>query len=129
MIHAKKSFLRIIADTKNTDVIYNYLETIIRPPYDYSDLLRWQWVQAVSALDKFIHDLIRIGMHEVSVNSRDATSKYNSFVIDMHSYNEIKQDPTVEWQVMERQLNLKLGYMSFQDPSKVADGLSYIWNV
>ena len=54
--------------------LYDYLDNIVKPPYDYSDLLRWQWAQSVSALDKLIHDLIRIGMVQTYQGLRTPTA-------------------------------------------------------
>jgi len=45
-------------------------------PYD--DLLRSQVVYAVSAFDKLIHDLVRIGMVQIFSGARPATAKYLS---------------------------------------------------
>ena len=58
-------FKEIIKETRNSSSLYSYLQNVVHPPYDYSDLLRWQWAQSVSALDKLIH-----------VNSRFSSSWY-----------------------------------------------------
>ena len=46
-------FLSMLHGTKTIMTVYDYLAQTVNAPMDYSDLLRWQWVQAVSALDKF----------------------------------------------------------------------------
>ena len=81
------SFLRfkaILQDTRSSFVTYDYLSSI-NPPYDFSDILRWQWAQSVSALDKLIHDLIQIGMLQVISGVRRRTSKFENFSIDLNT--------------------------------------------
>lgn len=125
---AYNAFCTIIQDTRNSDVVYTYLENTVKPPYDYSDLLRWQWAQAVSALDKLIHDLIRIGMVQTYQGLRSPTAKYRSFAIDMDCYSQMQQMPLLAVSVFEAQIVHKLSFLSFQEPSKISDGLSLIWD-
>ena len=56
MTNAFHCFQTLMQDTRNSSVLYDYLHDVVKPPYDYSDLLRWQWAQSVSALDKLILD-------------------------------------------------------------------------
>jgi len=128
MIASYDKFKQIIEDTKNAGVIYSYLNDYVKPPYDYSDLLRWQLAQAVSALDKLIHDLVRIGMLEIFKGKRPITPKYQSFSVTLDVLNNIKLDPSQELSLIEKQIMLNNGYKSFQDPDKIADALSLIWN-
>lgn len=51
MVNAYQCFCTLMQDTKNTCALYDYLHQVVKPPYDYNDLLRWQWAQSVSALD------------------------------------------------------------------------------
>lgn len=121
-------FLTVLQDTKNSDVLFTYLQEVVKPPYDFSDLLRWQWAQSVSALDKLIHDLIRIGMVNTYQGLRPATSKYATFTIDMDSYLQMQQDPLHAPSIFESQIIQKLSFQSFQEPTKISDGLALIWN-
>ena len=128
MNSAYNVFFTILQDTKNSDVLYTYLRDVVKPPYDYSDLLRWQWAQSVSALDKLIHDLIRIGMINIYQGIRPPTSKYFTFTIGMESFAQMQQDPLHASSILEGQIIRKLSFMSFQEPSKISDGLALIWN-
>ena len=120
-------FKRIIQDTRNTFALYDYLRNIVKPPYDYSDLLRWQWAQAVSALDKLIHDLIRVGMCDIFVGKRSSTAKFAGFFVTMEVYDLMKNEPALSENTIEQFVILKNKTCSYQDPDKIADGLSYIW--
>ncbi|WP_027294638.1 HEPN domain-containing protein [Robinsoniella sp. KNHs210] len=128
MLFAYEKFEKLVEDTKNVHTLYEYIENVMKAPFDYSDLLRWQWIQCVSAFDKLIHDLVRIGMIEVFQGQRIATAKFNAFSLDYLSYNEMLNNPIQRVQIFEQKIILKHSYLAFQDPSKVADALSYIWN-
>lgn len=121
-------FLTILQDTKNSDVLYTYLRDTVRPPYDYSDILRWQWAQSVSALDKLIHDLIRIGMVHTYQGVRSPAPKFLTFSIDMDSYLQMQQSPLLSLPIFERKIIQKLSFLSFQEPEKISDGLALIWD-
>lgn len=127
MKFAYNRFCNLIKDIDNVNVVYEYLEEKIRVPIDTSDLLRWQWVQCVSAFDKFIHDIVRIGMIETFQKARSATPKYNTFLIDLQTYADMYNLPLSAAMIFEREIIKKHGYKSFQEPDKVADALSYIW--
>lgn len=128
MLYAHKRFKLLVNDTDNVGTVYDYLEKTVKAPIDLSDMLRWQWVQCISAFDKFIHDIVRIGILEIYQGQRIITSKYNMFAIDMQTYCDMKNDPLRELQILEQRIILKHSYLAFQDPSKVADALAYIWN-
>lgn len=128
MLYAYKRFKLLVNDTDNVGTVYGYLEKTVKVPIDLSDMLRWQWIQCISAFDKFIHDIVRIGILEIYQGQRAITSKYNMFAIDMQTYCDMKSDPLRELQILEQRIILKHSYLAFQDPSKVADALSYIWN-
>jgi hypothetical protein len=114
--------------TKTIMTIYDYLAQEVHAPMDYSDLLRWQWVQAVSALDKFIHDMVRVGMLHIYAGHRNSTNKYLTFTIDLKTHLQIIQDSSSASATFGQQILLKNSYQAFQDPEKISDALSYIWN-
>ena len=127
MLQSHKRFLKLVQDTQNVETLYNYFEHSV-VPVDISDLLRWQWVQCISAFDKFVHDVVRVGMVEIFLGNRTPTPKYNTFQIDIQTYGDMINNIIDASLIFERKLILKHGFLAFQDPSKVADALSYIWN-
>lgn len=128
MNSAFQRFETLMQDTKNTSVLYVYLHDTVKPPYDYCDLLRWQWAQSVSALDKLIHDLIQVGMREIFLGNRLITNKFNDFSIPFSTYQQMQQNIPASVIVFEQYISAKNKTLSFQDPDKISDGLSYIWN-
>ena len=120
-------FQSIIADTQNAGILYHHLKNVLRPPYDYSDLLRWQWAQSVSALDKLIHDIVRIGMLEIFRGQRQPTPKYVTFQISLALHDQMRQTPQESVSLLEREIMQKHSTLAFQQPEKIADALSFIW--
>nr|WP_196759349.1 HEPN domain-containing protein [Pandoraea pnomenusa] len=102
---------------------------MVNIPEQFDDLLRSQVVNAVSAFDKLMHDLIRIGMVRIFENQRPATGKYLNEAIALQHLPGLAAGavppPPVRFEEIVRE---KLSTLSFQDPTKIADGLSYIWD-
>lgn len=128
MLFAYRRFCELIEDTKNVEIVYGYIKYTMKAPIDADDLLRWEWVQYISAFDKFIHDIVRAGMIEIFQGNRMATPKYNGFQLDIQTCSDMRNSPLTAVAVLEQKITLKHSFLAFQDPSKVADALSYIWN-
>lgn len=129
MYNALTLFKANIEEAKNLTSLYEYLENSINSPFSFDDLLRAQIVYSVSAFDKLIHDIIRIGMIEIFLNRREPTSRYIAESISISTYNELISAifPPKEY-VFEQAVVRKLKTISYQEPEKIAEGLSYIWN-
>lgn len=128
MLNAKAVFQNNITLANELGILYGHLSTTVPIPQQFDDLLRSQVVNAVSAFDKFMHDLIRIGMVRIFENQRPATSKYLSEAVAIQHLPGLAAGavppPAVRFEEIVRE---KLSKLSFQDPTKVAEGLSYIW--
>lgn len=122
-------FKKNIEEVQNLSSLHNYLKTTISSPFSFDDILRSQIVYSVSAFDKLIHDLIRSGMVQTYLGKRVPTPKYLSepISLELHQNLNIATIPPKEY-VFEQIVFNKLKIMSFQDPSKISDGLSYIWS-
>ncbi len=122
-------FLKMLAECNGIRTVYEYLENKVHAPVNYSDLLRWQWIQAVSTLDKFIHDIVRIGILEIYTGVRISTQKYQSFPLSLEILMRMKDgDVYSSSKILENQILAKHSFLAFQDPDKISDALSYIWN-
>ncbi|MBV4500723.1 HEPN domain-containing protein [Pseudomonas shirazensis] len=128
MRNAQLVFQKNIKQANDLGVIYDHLTELvhIREPFD--DLLRYQLVYSVSAFDKLIHDLIRIGMVQIFEGSRPTTPKYANEGIALQHLTDLSPGaippPGAKFEELVRE---KLSILSFQDPTKVAEGLSFIW--
>jgi len=117
---------------KELDALYTHLFGTLSFPNDLTDILRAEWVYSVSAMDKLIHELIRIGMIEAFQGKRTRTRKFLSFGISVGTHTNITTTPITSvpppeyW--FEQEIVERHKHSSFQDPEKIADGLSLIWD-
>lgn len=129
MLNAKAIFQRNIRQANELGVLFENLSGLVPIPEQFDDLLRSQIVNSVSAFDKLMHDLVRIGIVRIFENQRPPTAKYLSESIAIQHLPSLAPGavppPSVRLEEIVRE---KLSKLSFQDPTKVADGLSYIWN-
>jgi len=129
MLNAKANFLQSIERSRDLAGLYQYLMANVIAPFAFDDLLRYQLVHVVSAFDKLIHDLIRIGMVETFVGVRAATERYHAEPISISLHSQLIQASFPPKEVLfEQEIVRKLRHLSFQDPNKVVEGLSLIWS-
>ncbi len=129
MLNAKRVFQDNIRQAHELGALYDLLSHTVAIPEQFDDLLRSQVVNSVSAFDKLMHDLIRIGMVRIFESRRPSTGKYLSEAVAIQHLPGLATGavppPPVRFEEIVRE---KLSKLSFQEPTKVADGLSYIWN-
>jgi hypothetical protein len=129
MLNAKRVFHNNIQQANELGALYDYLANTVPIPAQFDDLLRSQVVNVLSAFDKLMHDLIRIGMVEIFDSQRPSTGKYLSEAVAIKHLPGLTAGaippPPVRFEEIIRE---KLSKLSFQDPAKIADGLGYIWN-
>jgi hypothetical protein len=140
MLTAHNQFLHNIKYIRELDSLYHSLKDTQNLPNDLSDLLRAELVYAVSALDKLVHELIKIGMIEAFNGNRPKTKAFERFTISAKTLDKIREtiierqnitsppipdDLPEYW--FEQEIVLKHKSNSYQDPQKIADGLSLIW--
>ncbi len=88
MQQAIDTFKQNIESVKQLDIIYQYLQTQqINNNIDLSELLRAEIVLAVSALDNFVSDILRIGIVDTFDGTRTVPQElketFNKFQVDM----------------------------------------------
>lgn len=138
MITAKHVFDENIVRAKSQTTIYDYCVNQLHMSHEtISDILRFQLIYAVSALDRYIHEVVYRGVEEIINNVRLSTDKYSSHtfkastltrVLEYSAPTFVPSSPseTVSYAILQ-ELSEKLSTLSFQAPDKVKDGLSYIW--
>jgi hypothetical protein len=92
---------------------------------DVSDCYRAALVQGVSALDHFVHQVVRIGMKEVHTNTRAPTESYLSFKLPMRAARLAVTDPS-DTQWLDEVVRDAHSWLSFQQPDKIADAIRLI---
>ena len=108
--------------------LYDWLGHTVPLLAQYDDLLRSQIVNVVSAFDKLMHDFIRIGMVEIFEMRRPPTNKYLNEVVAIQHLPGLVGGPACPPSAyFDAIVREKLSKFSFQQPTKIVDGLSYIW--
>lgn len=129
MLVAKNRFVKNITRIRNTYDLYLHLNKELKFPSDHlGDLLRSDFVFLVSALDRFVHDLVRIGMIESFQGIRPKTNSFLNFVIPLSQVdlmvNTSLYPPEI---IFEQQIIQSHRYLAFQEPDKISNALSLVW--
>ncbi len=107
--------------------VYNAINSSTTAVMDSSDVLRAAIVFAVSALDKFIHDVTRIGMLEIFQGERPETESYLRFQLSMKTFTLLQtSDESTKLNIFDAEIRERQGWQSFQRPDKIADALRLI---
>jgi hypothetical protein len=129
MLRALSVFDANIGSARHLSHLFEYLTQKVAGPLSFDDLLRSQVVYSVSALDKLVHDLVRIGMVEIYIGRRNPTAKYKAEQISLEFHGLLVGAIVPPKEVVfEQEVVRKLGYVAYQDPDKISDGLALIWD-
>jgi len=128
MQSAKVHFEQNIIRVKNLGTIYESINLQTTPSLDLSDILRAQYVMLVSALDHFIHELVRFGMIEIYNKNRKATKKFQEFIFstkkDILFKKAIMEEKSDVW--LNHQIRYRNGFKSFQEADKIQEAMFLI---
>ncbi len=102
--------------------LYDALSGLTTSIVDASDLLRFQIVMAVSALDHFIHEITRLGMLEIFEGNRTPTDAFLKFQVSMETL-QLVVSGGVSRGLLENEIREKHSYLSFQHPDRIADAI------
>lgn len=91
---------------------------------DISDILRGCIVLAVSALDAFIHEVIRVGMVQILRGGRKQTPEYQKQKV---TFNQISFSPDYAW--FDRIILEQHQEKSYQNPKKISEGIKLISDI
>lgn len=135
MISVWNEFKSNIDDVKKIGAVYQQItESSALLKDSLADLLRTQLVNTISAFDRMLHEYVRKGLLRQLTGLVPLESKTKNFPIDSDSYCAIMNlgSSPSDWiekeRILENRVSLVLKTMSFQDPEKIKDALSYIWN-
>lgn len=121
-----------IGRVRNFGTMYKILSAQTTQVLDLSDILRAELVMAVSALDQYIHGLVRLGMLEAYSGHRVQTQAFLRFQVALGGALQGISAPTsADW--LEEQIRTRHGYQSFQHPDNIAGAIRLIsdaqlWN-
>jgi hypothetical protein len=127
MKNALNQFHQNIAQVQSLCNLYKALNSLTTVAMDLSDILRATLVMLVSALDQYIHELVRLGMLEIQLGSRLSTPAFRSFKISMEAFQlAIAQPGTQSW--FEDEIRNNHGWRSFQQADKIAEAIRLIFD-
>ncbi len=126
-VHFEKNIIRV----KNLGAIYQSINSQTTPILDLSDILRAQYVMLVSALDHFIHELVRFGMIEIYNENRRATKEFKEFIFSTDKntlfQKAIMEEKSDVW--LNHQIRHRNGFKSFQEADKIKEAMFLIIEV
>ena len=117
-----------LARVRNLGVIHNTLNVQTTAAIDLSDILRSELVMAVSALDYYIHEIVRLGMLEVYRGIRPETSAFLRFQISLESVRQaVSAPPNDDW--LDNEIRERHGWRSFQQAKPIAEAIGLISDI
>lgn len=117
-----------ISRVRNLGAIFETLDFQTTPVLDLSDLLRAELVLAVSALDHFIHELVRLGMLEAYRGNRPRTGRFLGFQVSLESaLTGIANNTEEQW--IDSEIRTRNGYRSFQEPEKISEAMRLVSDI
>lgn len=139
MTNALAVFDNGIRETRKMSAVYAHFVNDLHIPHDeIADILRAQIVNAVSAFDRLVHELVNIGVVEIFMGTRIKTQKFlnqpfkadtliKSLEFVKPGYVPVSINETPQY-LVEMEMREKMSYLAFEAPDKVKDALSYIWD-
>lgn len=115
-----------IARVRDLIAVHNSLKAQASSVLDLSDMLRAALVLGVSALDYYIHEVVRIGMLEIHRGQRPEPPAFSRFQISLGSARVgINAGQNIDsW--LEDEIRQRHSYKSFQQPEAIADAIRLI---
>lgn len=115
-----------ITRVRDLIAVHNSLKAQASSVLDFSDMLRAALVLAVSALDYYIHEVVRIGMLEIHRGQRPEPPAFSGFQISLGNARAgINAGQNIDsW--LEDEIRQRHSYKSFQQPNAIADAVRLI---
>ena len=99
------------------------------------ELLRSEWVARVSALDLYVHELVAQRMLAIFEGSLPKTKAYSACMFMSEAVDRIRHatTPSEASAAFDLEIRRQLGFVSYQYPDKIADGIRMcstveLWN-
>lgn len=111
--------------------LHAYLANNVSSVLCPDELLRAEWVARLSALDLYIHELVAQLMLATFEGGRPATPAYLKFRLSNETLDRIRAAATASdaSAAFDLEARDQLGYLTYQDPEKIAEGVRLCSNV
>ena len=126
MQSALQQFNISIRRVRDLIAIHNSIKTQATNVLDLSDILRASLVLSVSALDYYIHEIVRIGMLEIYQGQRPEPPAFSRFQISLGSARQGINLASTGNSWLEDEIRKRHSYKSFQQPDAIADAIRLI---
>jgi len=124
---AFKNFEKNFQQARELVGLYEALEKIVSEALDKSDLLRMSLVLIVSALDYYVHEVVKHGMVESYLGKRPKTDKFKKFSIPLDRFLHTNvADPVIVQEWLKDEIERQFGWRSFQKPDRISEALKYV---
>jgi len=128
MLVSKQRFDIAIERVRVTCELYSHLTDRLHfTQNNLKDILRGVIIFSVSALDRYIHDIVKVGIIEIYQGKRQITNAYLNFKIPLSHINNLSPIYPYEY-YLSSYIDKINSYKSFQEPDKIKEALSLIWN-
>jgi RiboL-PSP-HEPN len=125
MQSAFDQFAISISRVRDLIAVHNSFKAQATGALDLSDILRAALVLAVSALDYYVHEVVRLGMLEVHRGQRPEPPAFSSFQVSLGSARQGLQASVIDaW--LEDEIRQRHSYKSFQTWRNIADAIRLI---
>lgn len=114
-----------IQQIKNIHEVYQFLNKQTTNLLNFDDVLRSEVVLILSALDFYIHELVRKGMLEIYQGNRMETKSFKNFNISMSTLKNINNNQE-SINLIDSEIRLRNGFKSFQQSDKIAEAVRLI---
>lgn len=106
--------------------VHNSVKAQSTSALDLSDILRASLVLSVSALDYYVHEVVRLGMLEIHRGLRPESAAFCRFHISLETARQaLKNDANFD-SLLEDEIRERHSFKSFQNPDNIADAIRLI---
>lgn len=113
-------FRRNIRKSRDLIALFRVTNAQTTEALDITDILRAVMVTAVSALDQFIHEMVRLGMLEAYRAERPRTTAFLRFEVTLQGVLQTSDSFDSEvW--LDREIREHHGHLSFQTPERIRE--------
>ncbi len=113
-----------ISRVRDLIAVHNSVKSQSTPALDLSDILRAAFVLSVSALDYYVHEVVRLGMLEIHRGARPEPPAFSRFQINLGSARQGLTSSLDAW--LEDEIQQRHSYKSFQQPDNIAEAIRLI---
>ena len=127
MNRAIVQFTANLESAKHLGIIFEAFSDKVTEAIQLDELLRAEIVFGVSALDCYIHDVVRIGMKKL-LTSVDEPNGFQNFGVSMHFVKGLLQasNPQDRLTLFDQEVRRLHGFKSFQKAENISQGFALI---